>query len=123
MLNFAHYLIIGEINKLLPNYFHNFSSTFSLYLFSHENLEHFGECKNETKDEEEAEVELCLNEQPSNVNEANVIGTLKSGWPACQGTLTLTNSNSEEKVYVARLRKLIIAILLWVLRSVYKFIF
>ena len=98
MLNFAHYLIIGEINKLLPNYFQIFSSTFSLYLLSHENLEHFGQCKNETKDEEEAEVELCLNEQPSNVNEANVIGTLKSGWPACQGKLTFTNSSRKEKV-------------------------
>ena len=94
MLNFAHYLIIGEINKLLPNYyFQNFSSTFSLYLFSHENLEYFGECKNDIKDEE-SEMELCLNEQPSNLNEANVIGTLKSGWPACQGKLNLTNSNS-----------------------------
>ena len=99
MLNFAHYLIIGEINDLLPTYFQNFSSTFSLYLLSHENLEYFGECKNDTKDEdeEEAEMELCLNEQPSNLNEANVIGTLKSGWPACQGKLTF-NSSSEEKV-------------------------
>ena len=107
----------------LTNYYQTISSTFSLYLFSHENLEYFGECKNDTKDEEETEMDLCFNEQPSNLNEANVIGTLKSGWPACQGTLTLTNSNSEEKVYVARLSKLIIAILLWVLRSIYKFIF
>ena len=95
---------------------------FHLYLFSHENLEYFGECKNDIKDEE-SEMELCLNEQQSAIQKANVIGTLKSGWPGCQGTLTLTNSNSEEKVYVARLRKLIIAILLWVLHSIYKFIF
>ena len=95
MLNFAHYLIIGEINKLLPNYFQNFSSTFSLYLLSHENLEYFGECKNDIKDEE-SEIELC--EQQSAIQKANVIGTLKSGWPACQGELTFTNSSRKEKV-------------------------
>ena len=88
----------------LTNYYQTISSTFSLYLFSHENQEYFGECKNDTKDEEETEMELCLNEQQSAIQKANVIGTLKSGWPACQGKLNLTNSNSEAKMYVARLK-------------------
>ena len=87
----------------LTNYYQTISRTFHLlfhylYLFSHEHLEYFGECKNDTKDEEETEMVLCLNKQPSNFQEANVIGTLKSGWPACQGKLTFTNSSKKEKV-------------------------
>ena len=81
----------------------------SMYLFflSHEHLGSFGICKNDTNvlaNDEESETELCPNEKSSNVQGAEIFGTLKSGWPACQGILTFTNSTSEEKVYVVRSR-------------------
>ena len=82
----------------------------SMYLFflSHERLGSFGICKNDTNvlaNDEESETELCPNEKSSNVQGAEIFGTLKSGWPACQGILTFTNSNSKEKEYVVISRK------------------
>ena len=46
--------------------------------------------------DEGLETELCLNEKSSNVQRADVLGTLKSGWPPCQGKLTFIMSNGEK---------------------------
>ena len=75
--------------------------TSNFYLLSHKNMESFDECSTNDTIVEDMETELCFNEESSNTQGADVTHTLKSGWPACQGKLTFTNSNSEEKVYVA----------------------
>ena len=77
------------------NYF--LTSTF----LSHKHMKSYGECSTNDTIVEDMETELCFNEESSNTQGADVTHTLKSGWPACQGKLTFTNSNSEEKVYVA----------------------
>ena len=70
---------------------------FFCYL-SHENLEYFGECKDDTTDEE-TETDLCLNETSSIIKGAEIFKT-KSGWPSCQGTLTFIKSNGEKKYII-----------------------
>ena len=64
-------------------------------------MESYGECSTNDTIVEDMETELCFNEELSITQGADVTRTLKSGWPACQGKLTFTNSNSDNKVYVA----------------------
>ena len=102
----ANICILFNVENISLFNFENIDFNFYFFYFSHKHLESYGECsENDIIDEdtetgdEDLETELCLNEKSSNVQGADVLGTLKSGWPPCQGKLTFIKSNGE-KMYV-----------------------